>query len=221
MLTITEASKITGRHPDTIRRLIKRLAKDDSEAKNNIKQELINGGFSYHIAKDYLLKHIQVPSAISEIPMHQPMYADMNTEIADEQQIPQENLHSPKQPHQGTHTDTQGYQVQNPDADIRAYRETIDILKEQLKQKDKQIDQLLERDRETNILLKGYQDKYLLDASSGELKPAKPMQANNDISHETSPEKQPAKSTSSSKPHKFKPKKAEKQKKKGLLSWFS
>ena len=33
---------------------------------------------------------------------------------------------------------------------------------EQIRKKDEQINQFLERDRETNILLKGYQDRYLL-----------------------------------------------------------
>src|SRR5690349_407477 len=144
MLTINEAAKLTGKHPDSIRRLVKRLLKEDSEANTNIKQELINGGFSYQIAKEYLLDHIQVPSAILEEPMQSPMHADMHTKFTDGQQIPQENLHSQKQAHTDTHTAGQVASMQTRDTDMHAYRETIDILKDQLKQKDRQIEQLLE-----------------------------------------------------------------------------
>lgn len=137
MLTINDAAKLTGKHPDTIRRLVKRLLKEDAEANTNIKQELINGGFSYHIAKEYLLNHLQVTSAILEESMQSLMHADMHTKFTDRQQIPQENLHSQKQPHTDTHTDKQTSSMQTRDADMQAYRETIDILKDQLKQKDK------------------------------------------------------------------------------------
>ncbi len=52
---------------------------------------------------------------------------------------------------------------------IKLLKETTGVLKEQLVKKDEQIkdlggkiDQLIERDRETNILLKGLQDKVLM-----------------------------------------------------------
>jgi hypothetical protein len=104
MLTIAESARLTGKHPDTIRRLIKRLLKEDTKAEDNIKQELVNGGFSYRISKDYLLEHLQVSSATVETPMKEPMHADMHTKFADGQQAPQDNLQQPKQPHRSMHS---------------------------------------------------------------------------------------------------------------------
>jgi excisionase family DNA binding protein len=42
------------------------------------------------------------------------------------------------------------------------FNDIVETLKDQLKAKDRQIDQLIERDRETNILLKGLQDRLML-----------------------------------------------------------
>jgi predicted RNase H-like nuclease (RuvC/YqgF family) len=44
-------------------------------------------------------------------------------------------------------------------AEVQAKDETISILKKQLEEKDEQIKTLMERMREANVLLKGYQDK--------------------------------------------------------------
>jgi hypothetical protein len=167
MLTIAEAAKLTERHPDTIRRLIKRLLKEDDRAQDNIKQELVGGGFSYHISSDYLLEHIKVPSATVEMPMQQPRHTDAHTKFADGQHTPQNISDRSDQPHGSRHADTQAYPLQSQHADVQLLRETIDLLKEQLTVKDKQIEQLLERGRETNILLKGYQERYLLEAPNG------------------------------------------------------
>lgn len=209
MLTIAESAKITGKHPDTIRRLIKRLLKEDGKDKNNITQELLNGGFSYRISKDYLLSHIQVPSATVEMPMQEPMHANMHTKFANGHADAQSKINQQKQPHLGMHTDTQAHSMQAGSADTQVLRETIEILKGQLREKDKQIEQLLERARETNFLLKGYQDRYLLEA---------PMQTTNN----TPAGSQPTKSEQR-KPHKSTKqltKPNQQQKKKGFLSWF-
>jgi len=63
---------------------------------------------------------------------------------------------------------------------ITLLKETTELLKEQLKVKDDQIkdlggkiDQLIERDRETNVLLKGLQDKVLL-LGNGRAEPSEP-----------------------------------------------
>lgn len=50
----------------------------------------------------------------------------------------------------------------------RPENDIIAILKDQLKQKDKQINQLIERSRETNILLKGLQNQLLLTGDKKE-----------------------------------------------------
>lgn len=204
MLTLPQASEQTGKHKDTLRRLIKNLLKTDIEAKEKIKQEQTVRGFHYLIDEEYLLQHLQPlqtktskKSAKDKMASNQPMHQPMNN-VAYQ---PLTNKHQPSY------------------AEVKAKDETIAILKNQLEEKDEQIKTLLERSRETNILLKGYQDKYLLNAP-GEQKVTKPIQADNDTPHKTPPNKQSTKTISNNKPHKFKPKKADKPKKKGFLSWF-
>lgn len=77
---------------------------------------------------------------------------------------------------------------------ITLLKETTGLLKEQLKVKDEQIkdlggkiDQLIERDRETNILLKGLQDKVLMLE-----KPQQTDETGQDTTEET-PAKEPLK----------------------------
>jgi len=55
-----------------------------------------------------------------------------------------------------------------PDTDI------ITFLKDQLKVKDEQINQLIERSRETNILLKGLQNQLLLTEGKKEVREDRP-----------------------------------------------
>jgi hypothetical protein len=209
MLTIADASKLTGKHPDTIRRLIKKLLKEDNSAQKNIKQEIVNGGFSYRISKDYLFEHMQTPSATVEMPMQQPRHADTHTKFADGQHSPHDNLDGSKQPQTSMHTDTQAPPQQVQHADMQLLRETIDILKEQLREKDKQIEQFLERDRETNILLKGYQDRYLLEA---------PREKREEKAHE---DKTIVAKPRNKQPQKYKAQKTEQPKRKGFLSFLS
>jgi hypothetical protein len=113
------------------------LLKEDQQTEEKIKQEKTVRGFHYLIEEEYLLQHLQ--------PLHQPL---------------NKGLHQP--PQQGTHQPL----YQPTHAELKAKDETITILKKQLEQKDEQIRQLIERGREANILLKGYQDKYLLNASN-------------------------------------------------------
>ena len=213
MLTIADSARLAGKHPDTIRRLIKRLLKEDSRAENNIKQELANGGFSYRIAKDYLLKHLQVHSATVETPMQERMHTDMHTKFADGQQTPQDNTRQSKQPHTPMHTDMQTSSMQNGHADTQLLRETMEILKEQIREKDKQIEQLLERGRETNVLLKGYQDRYLLEATK-HTTGKHTVSGTAENRQAKSGQRKPAKLTQQP------PKPKQPQKKKGFFSWF-
>jgi len=57
----------------------------------------------------------------------------------------------------------------NKDDTLSLLKDTMKLLQKQLKAKDTQINQLLERQRESNYLLKGLQDKVLLleDKSKG------------------------------------------------------
>jgi hypothetical protein len=194
MLTLPQASKLAGKHEDTIRRLIKKLLKTDPQAAEKIKQEETVRGFHYLIDKEYLFQHLQ---PLQETP-HQE--ADVTSESASNQPLHQPSSKGKHQPlQQGTHQPT----YQPTHAELKAKDETIAILKKQLEQKDEQIGQLIERGTEANILLKGYQDKYLLNATNEhevvDRKEAKP------------PDKRSQKS---------KPKKSEPPKRKGLFSFL-
>jgi DNA-binding transcriptional MerR regulator len=67
-------------------------------------------------------------------------------------------------------TTRQNQKVEQKDDDtLSLLKDNMKVLEKQLKTKDRQIKQLLERQRETNYLLKGLQDKVLLleDKSKG------------------------------------------------------
>lgn len=129
-LTISQARNLTGKHEDTIRRLIKKTQKElPKDAEKYIK--IING--AYTIDQDYLLARLQ-------------------------EQFPNDTASTP--PADQTTT--------APLPQINAYEKTIEILQEQLKQKDKQIDQLLERNREQNINVNQAQNLLLLNAPKQE-----------------------------------------------------
>src|SRR5918998_5423080 len=173
LLTIAQASELTGKSEHAIRRLIKHIIETDRKAEEKIKHEPIaNGSFRYSIEKNYLLLHVPSPNTqdneyLTQSNMQnntQPsMQSDTQAKIRPNGQKSSQNL----QPN------TQGYNLL-----LTAKDETIEVLKNQIKQrdeqlkqkdeqirkKDDQINQFLERDRETNILLKGYQDRYLLES---------------------------------------------------------
>ena len=194
MLTLTQASKLTGRHEDTIRRVIKHLLKTDEVAEEKITQEKTVRGFRYLIDQEYLLSKLQ--------PLHQPSQSDNegNNGTASDKPLHQPLNNVGNQPLYQSPQDG----LQPLYAELKAKDETIEILKKQLDQKDDQIRQLLERGRETNILLKGYQEKYLLEAPRDQ----------KDIEGKVV---KPAESHS----QKTKSKKAEQPKKKGFFSFLS
>jgi len=141
-ITIREATKITDKADITIRRLIKQLIKQNNpEATQMIKQEQQGQGrgFIYKINKDYLLKELKISEPVKE------------TEQKEKKEFPKSREKTGK--------------TETPEI----VREVIKTLKSQIYIKDKQIDslsgkidQLIERDRETNIILKGLQDRVFL-----------------------------------------------------------
>jgi hypothetical protein len=157
MLTLPQASKQTGRHEDTIRRLIKNLLKTDPQAKEKVKQEQTVRGFHYLIDEEYLLQHLQPLQT-----RNSKNYA--NDKTASDQHMNQRLNNVEHQPMKNNHQ----AMYQSTFAEVKAKDETIAILKKQVEAKDEQIKTLLERSRETNILLKEYQDKYLLEAPQKE-----------------------------------------------------
>ncbi len=215
MITLPQASKQTGKHEDTIRRLIKNLLKTDPQAKDKIKQEQTVRGFHYIIDEEYLLQHVQPLQTRNS-------KNSANDKTASDQPLRQGLNKVEHQPLKNTYQPTY--------AEVKAKDETITILKKQLEEKDGQIKTLLERSRETNILLKGYQDRYLLDA------PQKKKEERTDQNTEVkSPDKLVEKQTppakpviklevrqkaASSKQKKTKPLKKPEQKKKNFFSFF-
>lgn len=84
-----------------------------------------------------------------------------------------QDRHAPKTPatalKRRDRADETGQDIKQPKNFAEAFNDILETLKDQLKAKDKQIDtlngqidQLIERDRETNILLKGLQDRLML-----------------------------------------------------------
>jgi hypothetical protein len=133
MITLPQASKQTGKHEDTIRRLIKNLLKTDPQAKEKIKQEQTVRGFHYLINEEYLSQHIQPLQAKTS-------KNSVNNKTASNQPLRQGLNNVAHQPMQKTNQPTY--------AEVKAKDETIAILKNQLEEKDEQIRTLLERSRE-------------------------------------------------------------------------
>ena len=233
LLSIEEASQLTKKNPTTIRRLIKKLLQTDQESKDKIQQEKTVSGFRYKIDKTYLLTHAQpISSPIQESiqqPKHQPLQIPAHQD-RQEQKLVDVSLLKAK------------------DETIVKQDETIAILKEQLKQKDEQIREMLKRDGERNILFHKFQDALMLEApkknpTSTDI-PAQevthqpihqavhqdrqPIQAEQpgtitNYQQKGSVEKQKTPKPSHKQPQKFKSKAAEqpkKQEKKGFFSWF-
>lgn len=150
-LTIKEAAKLTGKSEITIRRLIKSEPYQDTmqDTMQNsihqsklssllIKKEKTQKGFIYKVQKQFILDKIKLKTKSS----------DKANDKADDKVVDK---------------------VSSDKLSDKISHEIILTLKEQLHIKDKQIenlsrkiDELIERDRETNIILKGLQDKFFL-----------------------------------------------------------
>jgi hypothetical protein len=161
-LTIKEAGELAGRSEITIRRLIKHLLKSPTdETTQMIKQERQSDNpqspFIYRVSSELIRRSFNLPT-------HETTQVNTQEQPVDytpTNQVP-------------TQTTTQEQEVSNQpqETPTQMLREVVDLLKDQVRIKDTQIeglsktvDQLIERDRETNIILKGLQDRlYLLEA---------------------------------------------------------
>jgi hypothetical protein len=233
LLSIEEASQLTKKNPTTIRRLIKKLLQTNKEAKDKIRQEKTVSGFRYKIDKTYLLTYAQpISSPIQESiqqPKHQTSQLPIHQDIQ-EQKLVDVSLLKAK------------------DETIVKQDETIAILKEQLRQKDEQIREMLKRDGERNILFHKFQDALMLEAPKKnttstdiptqgvtqesvhqpihqDRQPIQAEQADTITNHQQkgSVERQKKVKPPRKQPQKFTVKTAEQpknQEKKGLFSWF-
>ena len=130
MLTIQEATQVTGKSEKTIRRLIKNLLKTDKNAGKKIQQTPSPGGFTYRLDKEYLLTQTQSPT--------------QKATQEDTQRLPQDG--------------------QEASQLIKAKDETIAVLRIEIDRLHGEIGELLERDKERNILFHKFQDALLLEA---------------------------------------------------------
>lgn len=205
LISIAEAAKLIGRHEKTIRRWIRKQLDTDPEAREKIVQEAIASGFGYRIDRNYLLAYF--PSLL-------------NTQTG------QEAGHSPEQ-NTGQPT---GQPSQPLDALIAAKDETIALLKEQVRQqqdelnrKNEQLNTMLERLREQNILLKGYQEKYLLEAPKAQKEVDRQLDTSPEQDTVHSPDQggqtNPPSMNTNHKPRK-RSQKSEQAQRKGFLSFF-
>ena len=144
-ITISEAAQLTGRTDIEIMRLIKdRLQTSGLAVESIMKKEQREKGAMYLIHKGFLFQELQHSS-------------------------------SKEQPLEKAVEEPGG-----PEPILKAKDEMIAMLQKIIETKDRQmedlskkIDQLIERDRETNILLKGLQERMFLleDSNSNDKKP--------------------------------------------------
>jgi hypothetical protein len=106
-------------------------------------------GFRYRIDKVYLLTHIQ--------PTHPPTQENRQQSTRQPSQKP---VHQTSQEQKSIDISV----LKAKEETIIKQDETIAILKEQLKQKDEQIKEMLKRDGERNILFHKFQDALMLEA---------------------------------------------------------
>lgn len=153
-ITIKEASKLTGKSKITIRRFIKTVYKQANDlgniTDNNqsviidnvpvIKIEAREGKQTYFLQKDFLLKNIDNRGFTQDY-------------------IQDTNQNNPEDK-QNTNQDNHQNNTQDPNQAIA--QDYIQTLKDQLKEKDTQINQLLERTRESNLIINSLQNKILL-----------------------------------------------------------
>ncbi len=161
-LTIKEASELSGRSEITIRRLIKQMLKSPTqETTQMIRQDRQSDNpqspFIYKVNIELIRQTFNLPT-------------QETTQVDTQEQAP--DYAPPTQVPMQTTTQPEQVSSQAVETPTQMLREVVDLLKDQVRIKDTQItglsktvDQLIERDRETNIILKGLQDRlYLLEA---------------------------------------------------------
>ena len=158
-LTIKQAAELTNKSTITIRRLIKLLLmQNDPEVIHLIKQKQGRGGFIYKVKQDLIRQKYNLPTQ-----------KDKQKENLPTQKIEDDKVTQKQKPKTSNNANV-NIEV------LEAKTEIINILKGELYKKDhqmktkdwqigslgKKIDNLIERDRETNILIKGLQDKVFM-----------------------------------------------------------
>ena len=158
-LTIKQAAELTNKSTITIRRLIKLLlTQNNPEVIHLIKQKQGRGGFIYKVKQDLIRQKYNLPNQ-----------KDKQKENLPTQKIKDDQITQEQKPEPSSKANV-SIEV------LEAKAEIINLLKGELYKKDnelktknwqigslgKKIDNLIERDRETNIILKSLQDKVLM-----------------------------------------------------------
>jgi len=136
MLTIQEASQLTGKSEKTIRRVIKHLLQTKKNAKVKIQQVPFPGGFTYRIDEEYLQNQLQPSSNMAPLKSTPRLPQDRQEDTLPEQ----ENIDL-----------------------MKSKDETIAILKTENDRLHQTIRELLERDKERNILFHKFQDALMIE----------------------------------------------------------
>lgn len=147
MLTIQEASQLTGKSEKTIRRLIKHLLQTNKTAKSKIQQVPFPGGFTYRIDEEYLQSQFQSSPNMTTL-KSTPRLPQDGQEVTPSEQ---ENINL-----------------------VKSKDETIAILKTENDRLHQTIRELLERDKERNILFHKFQDALMLEAPNHRVDTNKP-----------------------------------------------
>lgn len=153
-ITIAEAVRLTGQSDIELMRFLKdRMESEGFDIESITRKEQRGNRMMYLISKAFLLKELDVEQNVEE-------------------ETPKETVKEPEQKQE------QEQQV-SPSALLEAKDEVIGILQGVIETKDKQmeglskkIDELIERDRETNFLLRGLQERiFALEGPKGEASP--------------------------------------------------
>jgi hypothetical protein len=156
-ITIKQASVLTGKSEITIRRLIKRLSNQNSaESTQMIRREKTSAGYQYKVDHALLLKELKMEYLLSNQPTNQMSnQADhpttqMSNHVSNQDELKKKKAAktSTKEPDQTTtHA-----KKERDNGTIEILKQTIGILRDQLKVKD---DQLRHEHEEKQELIRG------------------------------------------------------------------
>ena len=162
VLTIEEVADLYAKagHPRTTRSLQRYCAKGHLDSQ---KKETALGGEIYLVSPQSVARHIAQIEELSASDMVA-SGRDVSRHVAtavvaqqsdDEIETPATDDDTPRQP--ATASDQSRY-VERLEREVEQAKDERDFLREQIDRKDKTIEALIERDRETNFLIRGLQD---------------------------------------------------------------
>jgi hypothetical protein len=162
-LNISQAVSLTGKSPQTIRRLIKNLLVSQDNLSGdypNIKKVQTPSGFVYLIEKSFLSEKIK-NRAYTPSNQTDNQKSDLGSQSDNQEVIQESNQMNSQESSNNEKSNDLNSQKTNQNYSLDT-QEMFDFLKRQLEEKDTQINQLLERTRESNLIINNLQNKILL-----------------------------------------------------------